>query len=228
MASPNGPAPITQTGMRGFLIWFAREQPALFNQIAPGLPKSVPKAFGNYLGDTARRMRIYKARKYSQRTGVGRLGEYYTLPQVSVYSTSLSPVAVNYTAQLTAPSDYLSNATPLTAGNIDASAPAPSLPPIAAAANTGVVSTPVAAAVGSVIGAAASIYMTNQQASVMNSAVQTNLQRAAAGLPPLNTSLASLGVPTVAAGGVFSGTGGLLLLGGLGIAAVLLLGGSKS
>ena len=230
MATPTSARPpITTTGMRGFLMWFNREQPGLFAKIAPNLPKAAPKAFGNYLTDAARRQRLYRAKSFAQRAGMGGFGQTsaaYSLPELTVSAPALAPVTVNYnSALMSAPitsayTAYASspNAVAYSAGST------PSLPPIAAAANTGSLSTPVASAVGSVIGAAASVYMTNQQAALMQSAVQTNLQRAAAGLPPLNTSLAALGVPTVGGTGVFSGTSGVLLLGGLALAAVLLSG----
>jgi hypothetical protein len=89
--------------------------------------------------------------------------------------------------------------------------------PVATAANTGVSSTPVASAIGSVIGAASSVYMTSQQAALQNSIVQTNLQRAAAGLPPLNTSLSASGVPIVSSTGTLGSSGMLLMLLGGGL-----------
>ena len=98
--------------------------------------------------------------------------------------------------------------------------------PVATAANTGVSSTPTVSAIGQVIGAASSVYMTSQQAALQNSLVQTNLQRAAAGLPPLNTSLSAAGVPIVATSGSL-GSGGTLFLIAL-VAGAALLATKKS
>lgn len=101
--------------------------------------------------------------------------------------------------------------------------------PVAMAANTGVSSTPTASAIGQVIGAASAVYMTSQQAALQNSLVQTNLQRAAAGLPPLNTSLSAAGVPIVTTAGTLGSSGTLILLGiAAAIALALSSGGSKS
>jgi hypothetical protein len=220
-------SPITQTGVKGFLIWFQREQPGLFDKIAPQLPKVAPKAFGHYLTDRARMQRLYKA-KFSQKTGVagfGDTGAAYSLPELTVSAPVVAPITVNYTAQLTAPSAYAAYAS--TPQSSVYAGSTPTLPPVTAAANSGSLSTPVVSAIGAAVGAASAIYMTNQQAALQQSVIQSQLARAAAGLPPLNTSLAQLGVPTVAGGGVFSSSSGLLLL-ALGIGAVMLLSSGSS
>ncbi len=232
-------APITKTGVQGFLLWFKREQPALYNKIAPSIPKVAPKAFSNY---TARRKKlgaIYRSQFSRHKVGVGRLSDYssYSLSPIYVTAPSVSPITVDYTSQLTAPSyasyaasptvDYSSQlaSNPITTSVGAGAAPTLSSP-VASAANTGSIGTGVTSAIGSLIGAAAAVVMNNQQAAALQSAVNTNLSRAAAGLAPLNTSVNSLGVPTVTSTGSMS-SGTLLLLGGAAILAVMLLGGGS-
>lgn len=217
-------APITATGIKGFLLWFAREQPALYAKIAPQLPKVAPKAFGNYLQDRRKLRAIYRS-GVVRRAGVGisGFGDYYTLPEISVSAPAYTstPVTVNYSAQL-APVSYTSSVTPLST-SVDTG----TLSPVAIAANSGTASTSVANAIGQTVAAAASIYMTNQNAALQQSVVQSQLARAAAGLPPLNTSLAQLGIPQATTGGTLS-TGGMLLLGGAALLALLLSSGKSS
>ncbi len=236
--------PITQTGIKGFLVWFAREQPHLYNKIAPTLPKVAPKAFGNFLQQQRKLRQVYNS-NFTQRRGVsmGRLADYMTvLPEYVATASAVSPISVSYeslatpisvsptvdyTASLAAPLppvDFSSN----TFTPVDTSSGGPVFSPVTQAANSGISSTPIANAIAQTVGAASSIYLTNQQAQLQQQVVQSQLQRAAAGLPPLNTSLNQLGIPTVGAGASFSGSSGMVVLG---IGAILLValmsGGSK-
>jgi hypothetical protein len=217
----NNKPPITQTGIKGFLIWYAREQPAIFAKIAPTLPAAVPKAFSNYnarFGNLQKFYRgMYKHRVGGQLAGASqRFGDYYSLA---------APVAVNFESQLAAPISETAvsyTAVPtVEAGDLSTV----NIPPVAMAANPGNVGTPVAAAIGQVVGAAANIYMTNNQAALQQSVVNTQLQRAAAGLPPLNTNLNSLGIPTVStSGSIFSGS---TILIGIAVALALAMSSGK-
>ena len=244
MAKPASSAPpITKTGIQGFLLWFQREQPALYTKIAPSIPKVAPKAFSNYNARRKRLGAIYKNKFAKYKVGVGGFADYssYSLPTLYVSAPSESPITVNYTSQLSTPAyttnpsvtvDYSAQLTPsYDSSNVGANLATPTVntgsqSPVAAAANSGIASTGTAAAIGTLIGAAGAVYLNNSQASLLQSAVQTNLQRAAAGLPPLNTSLNALGVPTVTSTGTSSGT--LLLLGGGALILLMLMGGSKS
>lgn len=49
---------IHDTGPRGFLKWFRREQPAIYAQIAPKLQKLAPQAFSSYMGGGWRRYKL--------------------------------------------------------------------------------------------------------------------------------------------------------------------------
>lgn len=217
---------ISTTGIKGFLQWFQREQPALYNKIAPQLPALVPKAFSNYTATQKHLRLIYKGNFSAQaKKSLGALSDYasYTLPALYVTSTSTAdPIAVNYSSQL-APAYYSDPATFTT--SVDAGdTPTVSVSPVSAAANSGTASNAVANAISQTVGAAASIYMTNAQAALQQSVVQSQLARAQAGLPPLNTSLNALGVPTVSTGALSSGS--MLLLGGAALLAIVLSGGS--
>jgi hypothetical protein len=296
MAAASNSPPINATGIKGFLLWFAREQPAIYAKIAPSLPSIAPKAFSNYnakmgvlfrkfsadrpglgalgaavqfrkfmadrpglgsmtpfrppyerspglpqeiyglqglagsvqfrqfmadrpgLGKATYRRIGAMLRNRQQRLGVKKMAGFGDTSNAAYFSTAMvaptDAVTVNYTDVLSEPVDV---------GTIDPGdvSDINTIAPVASSANTGVSTTPVAAAIGSVIGAASSVYMTSQQAAMQNSLVQTNLQRAAAGLPPLNTSLSGSGVPIVSSTGSL-GSGGLLFLLALGIGAVAL------
>lgn len=225
-------APITTTGIKGFLLWFKREQPSLYNKIAPTLPATIPKAFSSYNATNRHLRKIYKD-SYVKRQGrtMGALSDYssYTLPTLYVTSASTAdPVAVNYTSQL-APPSYIANPATLTTDvstgdlqtvSVDSS-------PVASAANTGTTSNAIATAIGQTVGAAAKVYLTNQQAQLQQSVVSAQLARAAAGLPPLNTSLNQLGVPTVSVSGSLTSSPLLLLGIAAAIALALSSGGSS-
>lgn len=227
MATASTKPPITTTGIKGFLMWFQREQPALFNKIAPQLPKVAPKAFGSYFANQKKLREIYRS-GIARRTAMSGFADYssYTLPTlyVSAPAVSSDPITVNYTAQL-APPAYTASPATLTTDNPQDMA-TPTLPPITAAANSGTASTPIANAIAQTVGAAASVYLTNQQAAMQQSIVQAQLARAAAGLPPLNTSLNANGIPTVTTGGVLS-SGSMILLGGAALLAIMMTGGSS-
>lgn len=92
------------------------------------------------------------------------------------------------------------------------------------AANSGGTSSSVTSWISSIVQGVSSLYLTKKQADIQQQVVNTQLQRAAAGLPPLPTSLANLGVPQVSVGlssgtgtGIAIAVGGALLLGAIGL-----------
>lgn len=95
--------------------------------------------------------------------------------------------------------------------------PAPTVD-ISTAADDGGTSTSVTDWISNIVKGVSSLYMTKKQADIQQQVVNTQLARAAAGLPPLPTSLANLGVPQVSVG-LSGGTGT-----GLAIAAAVALG----
>ena len=230
------PTPIKQTGIKGFLVWFAREQPHLYNKIAPTLPKVAPKAFGNFLQQQRKLQQIYRG-SFAERRGVsmGDLSDYIqTLPEYVATAPSLSPVSVSYESLATPLSvsptvDYTASlAAPLAPVDLSGDVPAmPQYSPVTQAANSGASSTPIANAIAQTVGAASSIYLTNQEAALQQQVVQSQLARAAAGLPPLNTSLNQLGIPTVGAGASVS-SGSMVLIVIAAALALALSGGKKS
>jgi hypothetical protein len=220
------PTPITAKGMKGFLLWFQREQPAIYNKIAPTLPGRVPKAFSNYTQAQKKLRQVYKGNFAKRGNSMSGLADYssYTLAPIYVTAPAISsdPITVNYSSQL-APAYYSDPATLTTPIDVGST---PTISPVAAAANTSSTSNAIASAIAQTVGAASSVYLTNQQAALQQSIVQSQLARAAAGLPPLNTSLNQLGVPTVSSTGTLS-TGTMMLLGGAALLAIMLSGGSK-
>lgn len=229
--------PILQTGIQGFLLWFQREQPAIYNKIATQLPAIAPKAFSNYNLRVKKKLGAMRARKVAaiingphfttqaNRRALSGFGDTSGDISYAAPAYTESPVSVDLTSVLSSPVDVgeinTGDAPDINTPGTGASGyPYTTGSPVAMAANSGLTPNPTASAIGSVIGAASQVYMTSQQAALQNSVVQTNLARAAAGLPPLNTSLNSLGVPTVGSTGL-SSTGMLFLL-ALGIGAIAL------
>lgn len=107
-------------------------------------------------------------------------------------------------------------------------------PDVASAANAGASSPDITSQIGSIISNLASAFTTvklgQDQLNTLNQVNQIQLQRAQAGLPPLNTSSLQLGVPTVNFGlsssTLQTGGGVLLAVAGI-IGAAILLGGKK-
>lgn len=201
------PKEITATGMKGFLTWFKREQPGIYKAVAAQLPKIAPAAFSDYNGGgwkTAGMTRAQILRQTLNGSFAGRAG------------SGISGLA-----------DY--------AGYVDSSIPtfddssygpppaiATSQVDVASAANSGVDMSSIGNVIGSVLNTASKAYMSVTQAQTQQQIVNTQLARAAAGLPPLNTSLNQYGVPIVSASGTASG-GSLLLIIGLGLGALVLM-----
>lgn len=207
---------ITDTGIRGFLKWFQQQQPAIYKAIAPKLPKMVPQAFSGYMNG---------GWKYMHRVGLGQFDttdtgtELDMLPEITVEG--------NY-QDLTSMPDYTSTLTPISAGDNYATLGVPTVAiDTSSAANSGVTNTGVANAIASVVSAGSKAFLTVEQQNVQNQIVQTQLQRAAAGLPPLPTSLTALGVPQASISGTMSSGGMLLLLGG-GLLLFAVMGSKKA
>lgn len=219
--------PITATGIKGFLLWFARDQPALYAKVAPTLPKIAPGAFSNALGRLRALKGIYKTGVARRAGTIGKLADYsdYTDsgPITVDYSAQLDtipsysgPVTVNYTDQLSQTPTYTNDQlaadatpTPLDTdsnGNV-----------IANSANTGTAAASTTGAIGSAIAAAANGSMSASQAAALATLVAQQLARAASGSTPANTSSSQFGVPTVSSG--MSTTTILVLLAAAGAAA---------
>ncbi len=212
--------PITSTGVKGFLEWYKREQPAIYNKIAPQLPHVAPKAFSNY-NQMQRRLGCVYQGSYKNR-GVSGFGDFFDSPQYDsspAFELTTEPPAIGPidVGTINVGSSYQQPIFSADTGSYWS--------PVAQAANTSISSAPTIAAIGQVIGAASQIYMNNSQANLQQNVLNTQLQRAAQGLPPLNTSLAQLGVPIVSGGNLGSlGNSGMLLLLAGGVALVALMG----
>lgn len=217
-------APITQTGVRGFLLWLQQQQPGIYARVAPKLPALVPEAFTQINRQTLGKLRqIYKsgvARRSSQS-----LGDYscYLAPitvEAPAYSNftayasdSLTPT-VNYTAQLSAPVSYSSVcAPPPSYASVDTGTD------VASAANMGNAAVGTTQAIGSAVNAVATTLLTAQDAAALANVIQSQLQNAASGRSPSAISTASLGIPTTKTG--TSSDLIWLILAGLGAWAVL-------
>src|SRR5271168_388894 len=219
--------PIRDTGIRGFLKWFQQQQPALYKKIAPQLPKAAPAAFSGYMPGGWRVAGLSRddAVAKLQRMGLGQFdtddgsGGIDTLPEVTVTGvytdTSGLDSGINLDTGYTNTDTCTYGAT-YTPVAVDTST----------AANSGPASSSTANAIAAVVSAGSKAYLTVEQQNVQNQIVQTQLQRAAAGLPPLPTSVNSLGIPSISTGSTLDSGGMLLLLGG-GLLLAAVLGGTK-
>lgn len=99
---------------------------------------------------------------------------------------------------------------------------APHAVDVSTAANSGSTSTSLTDMISSVVSGISSLYLTKQQANIQQQVVNTQLQRAAMGLPPLPTSLSNLGVPQVSVG-LSTGTGSALAIGAAVIGAIFVI-----
>lgn len=197
-------ATITATGVKGFLQWLKSEQPGIYTRVAPKIQTQLPQAFSDYHAGgwkTAGLSRAQINASMNKLAGFGRLGD----SDSDYLSTDDMLLPVESAGDLIG-----------TPGTVDTST----------AANSGATSSGLASAIGSLVAGVSSLYMSKQQLDIQNQVVQTQLQRAAAGLPPLPTSLANLGVPQVAVG-LTAGTSGLLLLGGGALILLMVLSGGK-
>lgn len=95
------------------------------------------------------------------------------------------------------------------------------------AADAGVKSSAVTDTIANIVKGVSTLYLTKKQADIQQQVVNTQLQRAAAGLPPLPRSLADLGVPQVNVG-LQSGTGMAIAVGAGLFVLAMFLGGRKS
>lgn len=190
---------ITDTGVRGFLKWFKQEQPGVYKKVAPIIAAKLPQAFSGYHDGGWKTAGMSQNQVRAMMNRLAGFGDD-TIPAID--PNTLAPVDV--TASLIGPA------------TVD----------VSQAANSGPASSSLASAIGSIISGASALYMTKQQLNIQQQVVNTQLQRAAAGLPPLPSSLSNLGVPQVAVG-LTAGTGaGIALIGGA-FLLLMFMGGKR-
>lgn len=184
---------ITETGVKGFLKWFAAAQPGLYTKVAPSVAKNVPGAFSDY---HAGMWRVAGMSNSDAVAKLGRLGDNSALDLTpTISSMSFDPNSVS----------------------------APAAVDVSTAADSGGTSSSITDTIGSIVKGISTLYLTKQQANIQQQVVNTQLQRAALGLPPLPTSLSNLGVPQVSVG-LSSGTGGALAIAAAAIGGIFLFG----
>ena len=184
---------ITDTGIRGFLKWLKTVQPGIYAKVAPQLATKTPAAFSDYHAGGWRIAGLSHSQAVARLNGLGDTTNSLGISSPTIDSMAFDPNSV--------------------------SAPAPV--DVSTAANSGSGSTSTTDLIGSIIQGVSSLYLTKQQANIQQQVVNTQLQRAALGLPPLPTSLTNLGVPQVSVG-LSTGTGGALAIAGVGIAGLIL------
>ena len=189
---------ITDTGVRGFLKWFQTVQPGLYAKVAPEITKRVPTAFSDYHAGGWRVAGLSHADAVTRLNALGSLRD--TTGTGTVYDASGNPVSFNVSSGMTLPS-------------VD----------VSTAANAGTTPTTTTSLISNIVSGISALYMTKQQADIQQQVVNTQLARAAAGLPPLPSSLSQLGVPQVSVG-LSAGTGTGLMIAGVAVAGIFLFG----
>jgi hypothetical protein len=213
--------PITSTGVRGFLKWYQREQPEVYQVIAPKLPVVAPAVFGAYISSRVRATRRLgsladaraRRRTHLMVSGLGQDDDddtgYILNPDLTINTSTLTdsgsanPVDITSLVQSTTLPDISDTAS--------------------SSAGTTTTNT---SAIGSLIAGVTGLFVSQQQAQTAQQITALQLQRAQAGLSPLNISMGANGVPTIT--GIASNPGALLLLLGAGLLLVMLMGGKKA
>lgn len=197
---------ITESGVRGFLRWLQIVQPDIYKKAAPLIARQVPAAFGDYNAGGWRTAGMTPAQAVEQ---LGYIGD--TMPEIIVTGGST-------------PISYTGGAPLFDTGPITVAAP-PTID-VAMAANQGGASSGTTDLIGSIVKGISSLYLGKKQADIQQQVVNTQLQRAALGLPPLPQSLSQLGVPMVNVG--LSGSTGWIVGGGIAaVFALLMFGGRR-
>jgi hypothetical protein len=220
---------IRETGIRGFLKWLQQAQPAIYAKAAPQITQKVPNAFSDYHAGGWRVAGLTHTQAVAKLNGVHGLrseaGSFGPRSQAASYSQfgllRSEAGAFGRRAQAGGYSQFGDVPTFSMAFDPN-SVSAPSPVDVSTAANDGSTSSSLTDMIGGIVKGISSLYMTKQQADIQQQVVNTQLQRAAAGLPPLPTSLSNLGVPQVSVG-LSTGTGSALAIGAALVAAVLVL-----
>jgi hypothetical protein len=217
MASPGGfrPShlpPINETGMRGFLKWLQRENPPAYQHIAPSLPAVDPRMFSDYNQSKAQivRGRAGAASLVARAARMGALGQAEYSGQLPVLAESdLTPINV------AVDDSTLTTAIPTNVDTTDA-------------ANQGSgTSTASTDWITSAIAGITSLWMTKAQVQTNQAITSLQLQRAQAGLSPLNIGLGANGIP-IMGGSALGGGSTLLLLGGGLLVLFMLMRGRRT
>ena len=204
---------INDTGVKGFLLWLKREQPGIYVKAAPIIAQQVPQAFSGY---NAGAWRVAGLGRYEAMQRLGAMGDSTTDINLAT-ATPADVFGDSATIDLSTSSSPLSTASLATPPTVD----------VSTAANSGASSSGIASTISSIVGGISALYLTKQQANIQQQVVNTQLSRAAAGLPPLPASLSNLGVPQVSVG-LSAGTGtGIAVAAGIGLLVLLFMMGGK-
>jgi hypothetical protein len=210
---PSHLPPINDTGMRGFLKWLQRENAPAYQHIAPALPAVDPRMFSDYNQSKAQivRGRAGAASMVARAARMGALGQAEYSSQIQTLSESdLTPINV------AVDDSTLTTAIPTNVDTTDA-------------ANQGSgTSTASTDWITSAIQGITSLWMTKGQLQTSQAITNLQLQRAQAGLSPLNIGLGANGIPIVGSSALGGGSSLLLLGGGLLVLFMLMRSGRKA
>lgn len=212
--------PIKSTGMKGFLKWYQREQPEVYKVIADKLPAVAPSVFGAYIASRVRATRALgalatkRAKNHTRLmvSGLGQDDSGLDLTPIDVSGDFQAPVSLTAgDLQSVGTSDISAVTLPDVADTAGSSAGTPTT-------NTSAISNLIAGVTG--------LFTSQQQLQTAQQITNLQLQRAQAGLAPLNIGMNANGVPTVT--GIASNPMTLLLLLGAGLLLFLGMGRKKA
>lgn len=191
----SGKPEIPDTGLRGFLKWLQREQPGIYQQIAPTLPQLAPQGFSDYSSSQITRMRRTTGMLAQRRFGT--LGDDTTTDGITSVTFD--------------PDTFLQVPPPIQLDTSDA-------------ANSGSSSSSIMDTVSTAVNGLLQVGLAANSLNTAKQVTALQLQRAQAGLPPLNIDMSKMGVPAVSVG-LSASTQSMLMWGGGALLLVLLLGG---
>lgn len=210
---PSPLPPIADTGMKGFLKWYQREQPEVFKAVAPQIAAKTPQVFSDYNQSQTQRIR--------QRAGVASLAARRRMRGIAGLGDDFTDLLdsspdSNIVAGFESPSDDI-NSYMSSAPTIDVSD---------AANTTSGTPTTSTSLISSLIAGITGAYTTVTQANTAQAITNLQLQRAQAGLAPLNIGMNANGIPTITGVGLASSAGIILLIGG-GLLLFMMMGRGK-
>jgi hypothetical protein len=216
--------PIQETGMKGYLKWLQREQPEVYKVMAPQLPVIAPAAFSHYTQSVATTTRTMGALASLRRRNRGRfpgtmggLGHFSALNDTSSGTGDLFQPDFLSTPSFDTSSDVQETITAAQGATLDTAD---------AANSTGSTPTQQTTAIAQLAAGVTGLALFGEQASQANAINQLQLQRAAAGLSPLNIGMNANGIPTIT--GLATSSGTIILLLAVAAGAFLLFGSKKA
>ena len=221
---PSNLPPIAETGMKGFLKWYAREQPGDYPRVAKATWAQAPEVFSDYVQSRAQVIR--------HRAGLASLGMRTWDPSLGtrLHGLGQDGTAADLSSQIQVLTESDLQPVNVAVDDSTLNMQVPTNITTSDAANAGAgTSTTTTSWLSSLINSASNLIMTKQTAQTAQAITNLQLQRAQQGLSPLNIGMGANGIPiiggTAGLSSLFSGTGLIIGLGAL--AAFFIFSGKR-